>query len=123
MPVTAINAVLLHTQDVERLVDFYRDTVGLPMRSSDHGGGMHGEAHPRLGDVHFAIFPGGPEPGRGPVTISLHVDDLQGEYERLLALGVEFEHPPQPKPFGGIVAPFRDPDGNGVLLMSWQPPA
>ena len=121
MPVNAINAVLLYTQDVERLVGFYRDVVGLAMRSSDHGGGLHGEVHPRLGDVHFAIFPGGSEPaGLGPVTISLQVDDVGAEYERLSALGVEFEHPPEPKPFGGIVAPFRDPDGNGLLLMSWQ---
>jgi predicted enzyme related to lactoylglutathione lyase len=117
--IKSLNAVLISSQDVPRLVAFYRDVVGLPLKVADHGGGMHAEAE--LGDVHFAIFPGGPAPQpRGPIAFSLHVDDIDAEYARLKAKGVRFRNPPEPVGFGGIVAPFQDPDGNGVCLMVWE---
>jgi lactoylglutathione lyase len=117
--IKAINAVLLHTQDVGRLAKFYRDVVGVPLELSDHGSGLHAEAE--VGDVHFAIFPGGPPPReRGPITFAFLVDDVSAEHERLKGLGVSFDMPPQEMGFGGILARFRDPDGNGVDLMTWK---
>jgi predicted enzyme related to lactoylglutathione lyase len=119
MTIKTINAVLLHTQDVPRLVSFYRDVVGIDMAENDHGGGLHAEAH--VGGVHFAIFPGGPAPqAKGPITFAFHVDDVHGEYDRIRTLGVEFEMAPRKMSFGGILARFRDPDGNGIDLMKWQ---
>lgn len=119
MGIKTVNAILIHTQDVEGLAAFYRDKVGLPLTVSNHGGGLHAEAD--LGSFHFAIFPGGGEAvAKGPVTFSLHSDDVDADYEALKLRGVEFESPPSKKPFGGVTAPFRDPDGNGVVLMCWQ---
>ena len=116
--IRSINAVLLHSADPARLVRFYRDVVGLPLRTDDHGDGVHAECD--LGGLHFAIFPGGgAPPGPGPVTLSLHVDDVQAEYDRLRARGVEFTSAPSLRPFGGVLAEFRDPDGNGLCLMAW----
>ena len=117
--IDAVNAVLISTRDVGRLADFYRNKVGIPLKINDHGGGLHAEAE--IGHTHFALFPGGPGPQpKGPVTFSLHVDDIDAEYEAMKARGVVFDAPPGPAPFGGVVAMFRDPDGNGVCLMVWQ---
>ena len=117
--IDAINAVLISTKDVRCLAEFYRDKVGIPLKINDHGGGLHAEAE--IGHTHFAIFPGGPSSSpKGPITFSLHVDDIDAEYAAMKARGVVFAAPPGPAPFGGVVASFRDPDGNGVCLMVWQ---
>ncbi|MCE9637509.1 MAG: VOC family protein [Planctomycetes bacterium] len=118
--IRTINAVLLHSQNSGRLIAFYRDVVGLPLQVADHGDGLHADAD--IGPVHFAIFPdgdAGPLP-HGPITISLQVDDVHAEFKRLRERGVAFRMPPSEMAFGGIVAEFRDPDGNGVMLMMWQ---
>ncbi|MEU8120033.1 VOC family protein [Spirillospora sp. NPDC049024] len=41
---------------------------------------------------------------------AFNTDDCQAEYERLSALGVEFVHPPERRPYG-IEAVFRDDSG------------
>jgi catechol 2,3-dioxygenase-like lactoylglutathione lyase family enzyme len=47
----------------------------------------------------------------GRVFLFLHTDDLQRDYERYVAKGVEFVRPPREEPFG-TVAVFRDLYGN-----------
>ncbi|MCK6441040.1 MAG: VOC family protein [Planctomycetes bacterium] len=117
--IKSINAVLISSRDVKRLVEFYRDKVGIPLKVADHGGGMHAEAE--LGETHFAIFPGGGAPlERGPIMFSLHVDNIDAEYQAMSKRGVKFDGPPADRGFGGVIASFRDPDGNGVCLMCWQ---
>lgn len=37
--------------------------------------------------------------------------------QTLLARGVEFLAPPQRMPWGGVLAHFRDPDGNVLTLV------
>ena len=37
--------------------------------------------------------------------------------QTLLARGVEFLAPPQRMPWGGVLANFRDPDGNVLTLV------
>ena len=117
--IKGINAVLLHTCQMDAMIAFYRDKVGISLKVSNHGGGKHAEAD--LGEVHFAIFEGGPPPqDRQGVSFSLWVEDVEAEYRRMTALDVAFDSPPAPHGFGGILAPFRDPDGNGVMLMQWE---
>jgi uncharacterized glyoxalase superfamily protein PhnB len=117
--IKGLNAVLLSAADVAGMVVFYRDVLGLPLKVSDHGGGMHAEMD--FPGLHFAIFPGGPRAlERGPVTISLQVESVDAAYEQLKAAGTTFEEPPEDKPFGGRTALLRDPEGNGVYLMQWR---
>ncbi len=116
--IRGVNAILISSPDVKRLAAFYRDQVGIPLEVHDHGGGLHAEAE--IGDTHFAIFPGGPAEGSHPVSFSLHVDDIDAEYAKLSKQDIRFAGPPEPMGFGGVVARFRDPDGNGVCLMVWQ---
>ena len=48
-------------------------------------------------------------------TVFLTTDDCQGEYEELVARGVEFTEEPESRPYG-IDAGFRDPSGNQFRL-------
>ncbi|WP_308819062.1 VOC family protein [Pseudonocardia alni] len=50
-------------------------------------------------------------------TLAVDEDDAAAEYERLVALGVEFEGPPRVEAYG-TVAVFRDVAGNRWDLLS-----
>ncbi len=51
----------------------------------------------------------------GTSTVFLVTDDCQKAYEELAARGVEFQEPPEQRPYG-IDAGFRDPSGNNFRL-------
>ena len=116
--IKAINAILISSDNPTRLIDFYTQ-IGIPLRTDDHGGGIHAEAD--FGDVHFAIWGGGkPTSVKSNVTFSLHVPNLEEYYENLMQKGIEFDHPPKSVPFGGVIAGLTDPDGNRLVLMRWD---
>jgi uncharacterized glyoxalase superfamily protein PhnB len=48
-------------------------------------------------------------------TVFLTTDDCRATYEELTARGVEFNEPPEERPYG-IDAGFRDPSGNSLRL-------
>jgi predicted enzyme related to lactoylglutathione lyase len=50
--------------------------------------------------------------------LSLDVDDIDAEHQRLSAAGVQFTHPPTRQPWGGTLAHFKDPAGNVLTLVS-----
>ncbi|HEU0296953.1 MAG TPA: VOC family protein [Anaerolineales bacterium] len=52
--------------------------------------------------------------GFGNFTIGFEVKDVEAEYERLKAIGVEFVKLPMTHPWGARSFWFRDPDGNIV---------
>lgn len=57
--------------------------------------------------------------GNGKVTLNFNVDDVDLEYERLKALGVEFITTPTTYPWGNRAVHFRDADGNIVGFSSF----
>ncbi len=110
-----MHSVLIWSEDVKRLVPFYRDVLGLkPQMESEgfvvfllNGAGLaigtHSEVQGRSRD-----------PNR--MMVNLRVDDCQGEYERLSKQGVEFIRTPT-KDAIHIIATFHDPDGNVLQLL------
>jgi predicted enzyme related to lactoylglutathione lyase len=111
-----LDAVLLNTSKFDRLVNFYRDVVGLDLKIDNHSENRHADTE-ELG-IHFAIWPDGPgSPAAKQITLALLVDNIDKEYTRLCNMGVKFNHPPQRFPFGGTVASFDDPDGNQISLV------
>lgn len=114
--IEGVVGVIIWTEDLDSLVSFYRDTLGLEQHS-DHGdlvsfrwGGM------RLGvGRHSKVRGRTSEPYR--VMVNLGVDDIHREYERLRAVGVRFTRPPEKESWGGWVSTFSDPDGNTLQLM------
>lgn len=113
-------AVRIFTTDWDRSVDFYQETVGLPLVFADQ---EFAWAEFDLGGAKLGIE--GMEPGAPQVDqlvgrfvgVSIVVDDIDAAYTQLAGNGVQFTTPPERQPWGGTLAHFKDPDGNVLTLF------
>ena len=110
-----IHSVLIWTEDVSRLVPFYRDILGLKtfVETEEFAVFPLDGIGLRIGK-HSDVEGRSREPLR--LMINFRVEDCQAEYERLAAQGVEFIRRPSHDAIH-IVATLPDPDGNVVQLM------
>jgi predicted enzyme related to lactoylglutathione lyase len=119
------------TDDVERLAAFYARLVGVPVTLNEyyvevHTGPMSvGFSKRRFTEYHrnspaaAARAVGGDAPDRRPeVILDFLVDDVDAEYGRIRALGVEWVLPPATQPWGNRSMNFRDPEGNLINVFS-----
>ena len=108
--------VTIWTEDLERLVKFYRDTLGLKLRGqkSDWANFTWGDMRLNLG-LHDGVMGESQDPYR--IMISFGVSNIQDEYRRLTEQGVEFIRVPELEHWGGWVATFLDPDGNILQFL------
>jgi predicted enzyme related to lactoylglutathione lyase len=113
MPISALNAVLIDTRDVKRLVAFYRDRLGLPLREESHGSAPHWGCF--LAGLHFAVHEERDAAQSSRVAISFAVDDVDQAIAELRQGGVTIVEEPVDRPYGRL-ASVRDPDGNLVYL-------
>ena len=114
--------VRVFVRDLERAVRFYTETLGMKLsfRSDPLGWAQLGidgadlalerDRGERANDSEEELV------GRF-VGVSLAVADIDTTYETLRARGVEFLRPPEKMPWGGVLAHFRDPDGNVLTLI------
>ncbi len=105
----------------EEALAFYRDTLQWPLSYVDEDLGW---AQFSLGECDIGLERCDPEHpetaelvGRF-VGCSIEVSDAQSAYDTLRGRGVEFVEPPEQQPWGGVLAHFRDPDGNVLTLLS-----
>jgi catechol 2,3-dioxygenase-like lactoylglutathione lyase family enzyme len=106
----------LFVDDLEAARRFYRDTLGLTELwiwndvacGYDVGVTLIIEATDGKHPEEVGRFAG----------LSLDVDDIDAEHQRLSAAGVQFTHPPTRQPWGGTLAHFKDPAGNVLTLVS-----
>ena len=103
------------TDNVERLAAFYGRLFGVPVALNDYY--VEIQAGPPPTADH------GPAVGGGParpdeVILDLLVDDVDAEYPRVAALGVDWVLPPTTQPWGTRSMIFRDPAGNLVNVFS-----
>jgi catechol 2,3-dioxygenase-like lactoylglutathione lyase family enzyme len=114
--VTGVDFAMVPTTDIERSVEFYEGTLGLPCTA--RYGKVDG-AEFETGNLTIAAFDFGavgmesPSANKGP--IAFRVDDVAAAKAELESRGVEFQ--------GDIVdsgvchqAYFADPDGNFLIL-------
>ncbi len=115
-----IYAVVIRTNNIENLRNFYRDALDLgpPVVDSNHW------VEFKLGDaanlVLEAIDPDAPDAEAEPgsrVDWALRVDDLDAEKERLAGAKLEPAGEESDR-FGKRVLKYLDPDGNLVHLIS-----
>jgi glyoxylase I family protein len=144
--INGIHHVSLSTTDMDRLLHFYRDLLGLPQRldmqikpgnkpfetivgMSDTRGRAAGL---RAGNLWIEIFQyTHPDPrpvekrpacDAGIRHLCFDVTDIEAEYRRLSAAGVEFVSAPQQLEGAGVCSVYaRDPDGNIVELQEIFP--
>ena len=115
MDVERVDFVAVPTQDKERAVRFYRETLGLT-RSSNWS-----DRWPEFetSNLTIAILPheytGRSEFTPSSAPIALRVPDIEAARRQLEEAGVEFGLKTIDS---GVcfIAPFRDPDGNSLML-------
>jgi predicted enzyme related to lactoylglutathione lyase len=111
------------TDDVEGLAAFYATLVGTPVALNEYyvevqAGPMSvGFSKRRFTEYDDAVRPGRP-PHLGEVILDFLVDDVDAEYDRITALGVDWVMPPTNQPWGSRSMIFRDPEGNLVNVFS-----
>jgi predicted enzyme related to lactoylglutathione lyase len=107
------------SEDLNNLLPFYRDTLGLPVSLETPGFVVLGDqsgATIALG-THSDVHGKAKEPQRH--IVSVETDNIKAEHTRLKAAGVEFLEDPQD---GGQVAfaTFKDPEGNYIQLLEFK---
>jgi catechol-2,3-dioxygenase len=121
---TQLGHVALRVRNLDRAVEFYRDVVGLPLRS------RHGDQVAFLGiredaSHEIALFAIGPDsPGPEPTRVGLYhmawempsFEDLQTFHQRLLSSGATITGYSDRQ----CNVMFLDPDGNENEAL-WEP--
>lgn len=113
--VERVDFVSAPTRDLERAVRFYRDVLGLPV-SVDRP--EQGYAEVETDNLTINLFDPesmGLEFAPNRHLIALGVADVGEARRKLEASGVEFEGETEDTGVC-LIARFRDPDGNGLLL-------
>jgi catechol 2,3-dioxygenase-like lactoylglutathione lyase family enzyme len=119
MAINDVIVVSVPVSDQERAKQFYVDKLGLELKGDDAS--MPGirwvMVGPTGGSTSLTLvtwFESMPPGSLRGLVISC--EDLRAEYDSLLARGVEFDGPPQQRPWG-TEAVLRDPDGNRLVLQ------
>lgn len=114
-------AVRIFVKDITAAHRFYAEQLGLvvELATPEQGVCIFGTGATRL--IVERVPADAPEDDRALVGrftgISFSVDDIQQAYQQLTARGVQFFSPPEQQNWGGWLATFRDPCGNGLQLV------
>ncbi len=128
--ITAIGHVALKVADLERSLEFYRDTLGFDeiMRLYHDHDGSTWLVYLRITDTQFLeLFPGGEgerAPGAGATAINhlcLETDDLDATAAALVAAGVKLRVAPKTGLDNNRQCWIEDPDGNRIEFMQMGP--
>lgn len=114
--------VVLHSERVDLLVDFYKNVVGLTPRFDVTPGAFSTGASSSFDlivEPHSEVHGPAREPQR--MMLNFVVDDAIAEQNRLKSLGVPFVRDATEEPGAGIFATFADPDGNYCQLIELRP--
>ncbi len=110
-----IGEVCLETNDVIGLADFYKRLLGV-----DNGSGDPVHQAILTEETTLTVYNDGSVKNNDNRNISLAftVDDLDAEYERILAMGARIIEGPAVRPWGARNMSFYDPDGNVLYFRS-----
>lgn len=111
-----LSAVLIISENPERLAAFYKNVIGLPLKTESHG-----DTEPHygceLGDLHFAIHPAENFPdqkiGTGSVRLAFTTFDIQKLAAQIEGSGYYLAYPIKDQGFAKMTA-LHDPDGNYI---------
>jgi len=113
IPMTSLYHVMRRVSDVDRMVRFYRDMVGLPVifPEDEPEGGFSGWVVLDARGTHLAIHGTDKVEQGGSTTLSFSVYDVEAVYLDLKNKGCDIELPRELGP-GVFVAKAMDPEGN-----------
>lgn len=111
-----LGEVCLLTNDVIRLADFYKALLETDNGSND-------EVHQTIigEETMLTVYNDGTVKNNGNrnMCLAFTVEDMEREYQRVLALGAEVIEKPTRRPWGAVNMSFYDPDRNTVYLRSF----
>jgi predicted enzyme related to lactoylglutathione lyase len=116
--ITKLSGASIWSEDLNNLMPFYRDKVGLPIRLDTPGFAVLGSVEgPSLSlGTHSEVKGVNRDPARH--MVGFETDDIDAEVRRLKAEGVEFVA--EPETFDQVtVATFKDPEGNYCQLLQF----
>ena len=121
--VMRFDGATIWSEDLHRLLPFYRDVIGLPVVMETDGFvilgdfetprlciGTHSEVRGRTAEAHRWL-------------VRFACDEIHAEVTRLKSLGAEFIEEPNDQGGDFWLATCKDPDGNFVQLNYWGPDA
>ena len=114
--IKGLSGATIWSEDLNRLLPFYRDVLGLPVRIQTPAFVVFGaDGAPALGlGTHSDVR--GRNADRARHMVGLATDDITADWKRLKAAGVEFVE--DPTNYGNLwIATLADPDGNLVQLF------
>lgn len=114
--IEGVVGVIIWTNRLEAMSEFYRNTLGLEPHSvrPDFVAFLWGGMRLSIG-AHDHVQGLSKDPYR--IMINLSVADIHSFYEDTLARGVRYVRPPEREHWGGYVATLEDPDGNLLQLL------
>jgi len=108
-------AINVTSEQPDRLLAFYRDVVGLPLKPEWGGYAMEAGGTPFMIDGHSEVKGATKEPQRN--LLNFFVEDVAAEQARLEKAGVRFIRTAGREPWGGVISTFVDPDGNYAQII------
>ncbi len=112
-----VGAVVFFVRDLARSVGWYRDALGLEVRTIPGHDGPFALA--TAGGVELVFIPRDEPAGRTPIVVFRLASGIDGVVESLVKKGVEIVLPVSETPDGGLSSDFLDPDGH--VLSVYQP--
>lgn len=97
--------------DMDRAVQFYRDTLGLPLKFQSPGWSEF-----VTGETILALHPASAKNPAGSVELGFGVENIQKFHQEMAGKGVQFTMPPKQQDFGGTLAQFVDSEGGFVSV-------
>ncbi len=116
----SLSVLRIFAKDWQACAAFYQDVLELPLEFKDD---RMGWAQFDAGGTSLAVERVSPGDAEGEalsgrfVGASLLSPDIEATYQILSDRGVEFTSPPARQPWGGVLAHFKDPDGNVLTLL------
>jgi catechol 2,3-dioxygenase-like lactoylglutathione lyase family enzyme len=117
--ITGVRGATIWSEDLNRLLPFYRDVLGLPVAIDTPGFVVLGRRDsPTLAlGTHSEVRGKNADPARH--MVGLTSDDIMADCKRLKDAGVLFIE--DPKNHGDVwVATFKDPDDNLLQLLQFH---
>src|SRR5438132_10699512 len=118
--ITGLRGATIWSENLNNLLPFYRDVLGLPVTIETPGFVVLG---PREGPAlalgtHSEVRGRNADPARH--MVGLATDDVDADYKRLKGAGVEFVE--DPTDYGTLrIATLKDPEGNLLQLLQPRP--
>jgi len=119
-----LNAIRVFVRDLEAAQSFYSDSLGLPLKA---GGNSFGFCVFDAGNAQLIVesvpddAPQDEQVLVGRFTgLSFAVPDVEAKHEELTARGVQFTGVPERQSWGGVLATFRDPEGNEMQIAQYE---